>query len=543
MINTMADYLVSLFEKTNYGTLADAMSDLFYHTVHIEEEFVSVNICNNYATGWLKTNKSIPGRNAAYRRIIGTLASSQRKTFMGICEDVYYTVYTKTNIESKLDKLSPGHGCSVTGTPAHLEIVVPPGFFRKRKLQRDEVGINNFPYMTQMFAQLRTEAQNEMNKRMGTSFPGGRNKMTEGNESFSPGGMMTHGYIPAGGTARGSRSITSTVGKYGLAAVLYGLEGSNNEGAGAQDLFKMELAQGTVGKAGIKAEDYTTILEKFDNPLDVKYDVKYQRDEAWNRYHRRSYQIQLQYADHKHNAKMGEYDKKGINNYIRNLESQLLQPRRIQQIAREMGKTLLEVEGSPSIKDTLEAFTPHAIIDNLFPHKTKADMRFKVNKRLAADAKRAGAKSTQGKNTYGKLTKKPKSKGKKVLSRAKKSKHIVSGGRDTSNVNTKAGTNPMALKNLLNEMLPQAVAQNMVAPALQYRTGRFANSVRVDNITQGPRGGNTMIEASYMNNPYETFAPGGKMHTPQRNPEKLIKKSVRQVASGLVGAKFGINIQ
>ena len=52
-----------------------------------------------------------------------------------------------------------------------------------------------------------------------------------------------------------------------------------------------------------------------------------------------------------------------------------------------------------------------------------------------------------------------------------------------------------------------------------------------------------MIEATYRNNPYETFAPGGKMYTTQRNPEKLIRKSIRQVASGIVGAKFGINIQ
>ena len=101
----------------------------------------------------------------------------------------------------------------------------------------------------------------------------------------------------------------------------------------------------------------------------------------------------------------------------------------------------------------------------------------------------------------------------------------------------------MALKALINELLPRAVAQNMVSPALQYRTGRFANSVRVDNITQGPRGGNTMIEASYMNNPYETFARGGKMYTSQRDPERLIRKSVRQVASGIIGAKFGIDIQ
>ena len=60
----------------------------------------------------------------------------------------------------------------------------------------------------------------------------------------------------------------------------------------------------------------------------------------------------------------------------------------------------------------------------------------------------------------------------------------------------------------------------MVAPALQYRTGRFANSVQVDDVTQGPRGGNTMIQASYLTNPYETFAPGGKKYTHLKETQK-----------------------
>ena len=110
-------------------------------------------------------------------------------------------------------------------------------------------------------------------------------------------------------------------------------------------------------------------------------------------------------------------------------------------------------------------------------------------------------------------------------------------------VAAKAGQNPLALRNMLNELLPVAVASNMTSPALNYRTGRFANSVRVANVTQGPRGGNTMIEASYMNDPYETFAPGGKKYTPQRNPEKLIKKSIREIAAGIIGPRFGITIQ
>ena len=96
---------------------------------------------------------------------------------------------------------------------------------------------------------------------------------------------------------------------------------------------------------------------------------------------------------------------------------------------------------------------------------------------------------------------------------------------------------------ILNQQLPSVVAKNMGDPALNYRTGRFANSVRVDNITQGPRGGNTMIETSYRNDPYETFAPGGKKYTQQRDPERLIKMSVRQIATGIIGPRFGIEVR
>ena len=57
----------------------------------------------------------------------------------------------------------------------------------------------------------------------------------------------------------------------------------------------------------------------------------------------------------------------------------------------------------------------------------------------------------------------------------------------------------------------------MTAPALRYRTGRFANSVTVDGYNTGPRGGNMIIQSSYQTDPYETFAPGGKkIYTSER---------------------------
>ena len=71
-------------------------------------------------------------------------------------------------------------------------------------------------------------------------------------------------------------------------------------------------------------------------------------------------------------------------------------------------------------------------------------------------------------------------------------------------------SNPLALRNLLNDVISEAVAMKMKAPALQFRTGRFANSVEVTDVLVGPRGG-TQIEYTYQRNPYETFEPGGRM--------------------------------
>jgi hypothetical protein len=51
-----------------------------------------------------------------------------------------------------------------------------------------------------------------------------------------------------------------------------------------------------------------------------------------------------------------------------------------------------------------------------------------------------------------------------------------------------------------------------------------------------------MIETTYRKDPYETFAPGGQKYTYQRDPERLIKKSVRQAAIGIIGGRFGIGV-
>ena len=223
-----------------------------------------------------------------------------------------------------------------------------------------------------------------------------------------------------------------------------------------------------------------------------------------------------------------------INKLLDNIEIKIVE--RVMKGTEKNAFRLVEMKGSPSFADKIDVETKRTIVANLFKHKSTPNMRYKVNKRIYAEAKKTRLRKGQAKTNKAIKGMGVRMAGGAALPRTK-------GKRATSKVQAKAGQNPLALRNMLNEILPVAIAGNMTAPALQYRTGRFANSVRVDNVTQGPRGGNTMIEASYMNDPYETFAPGGKKHTPQRDPEKLIRRTLREVATGIIGKRFGVKVR
>lgn len=91
------------------------------------------------------------------------------------------------------------------------------------------------------------------------------------------------------------------------------------------------------------------------------------------------------------------------------------------------------------------------------------------------------------------------------------------------------------LKENINRKLPDAVEANMGRPGLEYQSGRFANSVKLDNLIQGPK---TVIgEYSYMENPYATFENSDRWPSGY-NPRPLITKSIRELAQKALGNKF-----
>lgn len=98
------------------------------------------------------------------------------------------------------------------------------------------------------------------------------------------------------------------------------------------------------------------------------------------------------------------------------------------------------------------------------------------------------------------------------------------------------------LQSLINELLPRQIKNNMgdgtAKTVLNYRTGRFAESAKVERLSVSREG---MISAfyTYMKNPYSTFSVGGlQSMPPSRDPKLLIGKSIREIAATKVANRM-----
>jgi len=127
---------------------------------------------------------------------------------------------------------------------------------------------------------------------------------------------------------------------------------------------------------------------------------------------------------------------------------------------------------------------------------------------------------------------------------------------DTGNVKLVAGKSPapqmrsltgqftslISLQNILNQSLASQIQKNMGTgerkDILNYRTGRFADSAKVERMSASREG---MITAfySYMKNPYATFSEGGRQSSPRsRDPKLLIARSIREIAAAQVANRM-----
>lgn len=186
-----------------------------------------------------------------------------------------------------------------------------------------------------------------------------------------------------------------------------------------------------------------------------------------------------------------------------------------------LGQALLSTQGSPSFKDLLAK----DMVDILSGKKPNS----KEYKQAPA---LIGKKSTE--------IKKPKSNKGKIQTLKNLKSKIKSTKADPSKIKEipESKVNLSQLLVLINSQLQDVISANMgngnSRNVLNYRTGRFASTVKVEQLSSSKQG---MISAfySYMKNPYATFSTGGRQSTPKsRDPKLLISKSIREIAQQVV---------
>jgi len=153
----------------------------------------------------------------------------------------------------------------------------------------------------------------------------------------------------------------------------------------------------------------------------------------------------------------------------------------------------------------------------------------------------------KGKGKKGKPFKVEKPKNKKNSVPGKKAKDVKGGALKTGGrrkrqatsqrKSRKAAPSYISLIGILNNKLPDVVRKNMQEPYLVNRTGRFAGSVRVTDVMT-TRQGFPSIGYTYQKSPYQTFETGFAKGDEDRDPRKVIDRSIREIAAQMAIGRF-----
>jgi hypothetical protein len=139
---------------------------------------------------------------------------------------------------------------------------------------------------------------------------------------------------------------------------------------------------------------------------------------------------------------------------------------------------------------------------------------------------------------------KPKGRKKKNIEKSDryKRKKTVGSTKRAAALKRKKATpamKPLQLMGLINKELPNKVRENMEIPGLENRTGRFAQSARITDITETAKGFPS-IGYTYQRDPYQVFENGssGPWSNGQRDPRTLIDRSIREIAVQFAIGRF-----
>ena len=211
----------------------------------------------------------------------------------------------------------------------------------------------------------------------------------------------------------------------------------------------------------------------------------------------------------------------------------------ISSLGKNAADMLYNLESSDSMKKYLNkkiigSITGEVVQDIKVSHKKvsiiKESNNNPLNNKLQAASKKIKTNLTKLKEVSKKDKAATKNTGVKKLT-----------DRSSANI-IEANYSLASLQLLINTHLQDVISANMGDGSrrniLNYRTGRFAASAKVESMSQSREG---MITAfySYMKNPYQTFEPGYRQGSPKtRDPKLLIAGSIREIAASKVGNRM-----
>ena len=197
----------------------------------------------------------------------------------------------------------------------------------------------------------------------------------------------------------------------------------------------------------------------------------------------------------------------------------------IRNIARELEKVILTIPGSNTLLEDIKESAINKVLEVLGKTRKKIAKHSPVKGTIKISPVKITVDDGPFKSTAKTAT--------KVSSNIKPLQVRNTAGQFTSLV---------SLQNILNQTLHAQIQKNMGTGSskniLNYRTGRLAESAKVESMSQSREG---MITAfySYMRNPYGTFSTGGAQESPAtRDPKLLISKSIREIGATMVNNRM-----
>ena len=303
-----------------------------------------------------------------------------------------------------------------------------------------------------------------------------------------------------------NRSLRTKSGKTAEAAGRY-YNAGHAKGAG---IFESFLRDSFDGIANSEKLDSKATSSDLQDVLGVKSLIKVIRDDKKDSH---TISIESDYLN-----KQGKGGGAEVKVAKKALQEQLKAAIKKLEKSIDTGKGLVKLKGSDSIDAKKRKKIRKDIID---PFKKLKNKSVKVT---AKDTK------IKSKTASNKLTK--TSSAGKGLSATKLGAGVRAArmSRQRQKASESPASNPLKMLTRLNSQLPTVVEQNMEDPALNRRTGRFAASVKAVDITTTNKGF-TSVGYTYQKNPYQTFEPGYKQGSIERDPRRLIDKSIREIAA------------